>query len=108
MCSSDSLCRRSKEFVNAISQLLFSAVRLVVLVTVLSQQTRDIHPMLVQCWPIVCDSGHTLYQHWVNVCVYWEAIILFDEEEMLVRFSLANAFYPRRLDFLFKCLYSQI
>ena len=23
--------------------------------------------MLVQCWPIVYDSGPTLYQHWVNV-----------------------------------------
>ena len=32
-----------------------------------SQQTRDVHPMLVQCWPTVCDAGPALYQHWVNV-----------------------------------------
>ena len=32
-----------------------------------SQQTRTIHLMLVQCWPIVYDAGPTLYQHWVNV-----------------------------------------
>ena len=27
----------------------------------------NIHPMLVQCEPIVSDTGPTLYQHWVNV-----------------------------------------
>ena len=32
-----------------------------------SQQTRDIHPRLIQCWSTVCDAGPTLYQHWVNV-----------------------------------------
>ena len=31
------------------------------------QQTRDAHPMLVQCWPIVCDAGTTLYQYWASV-----------------------------------------
>ena len=29
----------------------------------LSQQTRDIHPMLFQCWPTVFDAGPTLIQH---------------------------------------------
>ena len=33
----------------------------------LSPQTRDIHPMLFQCWPTVLDAGPTLKQHWVNV-----------------------------------------
>ena len=32
-----------------------------------AQQTRDINPMLAQCWPNVCDAGLTSYQHWVNV-----------------------------------------
>ena len=32
-----------------------------------SQQTRDIHTMLVQCWPIVYDAGSTLCQNWVSV-----------------------------------------
>ena len=32
-----------------------------------SQQTRHIHPMLVQCCVSVADSGPTMYQHWVNV-----------------------------------------
>ena len=31
------------------------------------QQTRDNHPMLVQCWASVADGGPTLYQHRVNV-----------------------------------------
>ena len=26
--------------------------------------TGNIHPMLVQCEPIVSDTGSTLYQHW--------------------------------------------
>ena len=30
-------------------------------------RTRDVHPMLVQCWPIVYDAGSTLYQLRVNV-----------------------------------------
>ena len=34
--------------------------------TAISQQTRDIHPMLFQCWPSVEDDGPTLKQHWVN------------------------------------------
>ena len=32
-----------------------------------SQQARDVHPMLVQYWPIVYDDGPTLYQHWVDI-----------------------------------------
>ena len=31
------------------------------------QQTRDIDPMLVQCWSTVYDAGPTLGQHWVDV-----------------------------------------
>ena len=31
------------------------------------QQTRDVQPMLVQCWTSVEDDGPTLYQHWLNV-----------------------------------------
>ena len=30
-------------------------------------QTRNVHPVLVQCWTNVEDDGPTLYQHWVNV-----------------------------------------
>ena len=32
-----------------------------------TQQTRDIHPRLVQCWTSVVDGGPTLNQSWVNV-----------------------------------------
>ena len=32
----------------------------------LSQQTRDIHPMMFQCCATVFDAGPTLKQHWVN------------------------------------------
>ena len=30
-------------------------------------QTRNINPMLGQCWPSVYDAGPTLAQHWFNV-----------------------------------------
>ena len=32
-----------------------------------AQPTRDVYPMLVQCWNDVVDGGPTLNQHWVNV-----------------------------------------
>ena len=31
-----------------------------------SEQTRDNHPILFQCWSSVEDCGPTLKQHWVN------------------------------------------
>ena len=33
----------------------------------LSQQTREIHPILVYCWSTVCDAGPILHQHWVSI-----------------------------------------
>ena len=30
----------------------------------LTQQTRNIDPMLLLCWLNVCDAGPTLHQHW--------------------------------------------
>ena len=33
----------------------------------ITRKKRDVEPMLVQCWPIVCDAGQTLNQHWLNV-----------------------------------------
>ena len=33
----------------------------------ISQRARDVHPMPIQSWPIVCDAGPALYRHWVNV-----------------------------------------
>ena len=35
-----------------------------------SQQTRGIHPMLVQCWASVEDSGPTLKHHWMKSPVF--------------------------------------
>ena len=32
-----------------------------------TQQTRDVQPMLAQCWPIVFDAGPTSYQSWLNL-----------------------------------------
>ena len=31
-----------------------------------SQQARDVDPMLVQCWPTVCNAGPASNQHWFN------------------------------------------
>ena len=33
----------------------------------LYQKTRDIHPLLAQCWSSVYDAGSTLSQQWLNV-----------------------------------------
>ena len=35
-------------------------------------QTRVFHPMLIQCWPTVCDAGPTLIQRWVNVSDFFD------------------------------------
>ena len=32
-----------------------------------SQHTRDIHPLLNQCWSTVYDADQTLIQQWMNV-----------------------------------------
>ena len=36
-------------------------------ITVDIQHTLDADPMLVYCWPAVCDVGPALSQHWVSV-----------------------------------------
>ena len=43
--------------------------------TAASHRTRDVEPMLFQCWPTVCDAGPTLNQHWTILCllVWWVA-----------------------------------
>ena len=33
----------------------------------ITQQTRDIEPLLVQCWASVVDGGPALNQQWLNV-----------------------------------------
>ena len=51
-----------------VSVQTLDAVTLVMMLNVLtSQQTRDIHPMLHQCWASVVDGEPTLVQHWVRV-----------------------------------------
>ena len=35
--------------------------------SIISQQTRDVDPMLFKGWSIVCDAGQTLKQHCLNV-----------------------------------------
>ena len=42
-------------------------------ISVITQQTRGIQPMLAQCWPIVFDAGPTLYQHWLKVSCLQES-----------------------------------
>ena len=37
------------------------------LLTITTRQTGDIHPVLVQCWPTIYDTGPTLKQYWINV-----------------------------------------
>ena len=47
---------------------------------VTTQQTRDIHPRLFQCWPSVCKAGPTLQQPLINVSRFlykWAVIACF-------------------------------
>ena len=46
-------------------RLMFVRLRLVFVG--LTQQTRHLEPVLVQCWSTVNDAGPTLTQHWLNV-----------------------------------------
>ena len=34
---------------------------------VFAGRSRDIQPMLAQCWSSVADDGPTLRQHWLNI-----------------------------------------
>ena len=40
------------------------------------QQTREINPMLVQCWASIVDGGPTLYQHWLDASCLLGSYIL--------------------------------
>ena len=40
---------------------------LIMLLVIRNQQTRDIEPLLVQCWASVVDGGPTLNQQWLNL-----------------------------------------
>ena len=44
----------------------------------------SINPMLVQCEPIVSDTGPTLYQHWVNVSCLLGCIILLSSRSVML------------------------
>ena len=44
---------------------------LVLSVSCFSRFQWAVEPMLFWCWPIVCDAGPTLNQHWLRVCVCW-------------------------------------
>ena len=46
------------------------------IIVVSSEQTRDIEPMLGQCWIDVLDGGPTLTQHWFNVVFCLQAVII--------------------------------
>ena len=41
------------------------------------QQTRDIEPLLVQCWASVYDAGPTLNQQWLNVSCLLRGLLLY-------------------------------
>ena len=36
----------------------------------ISQQTRDVGPVLFYCWDSVCDAGPTVKQHWLCALVF--------------------------------------
>ena len=44
---------------HASANLLYAALQ--------CQPTRDIEPMLAQCWASDVDGGPTLNQHWLNI-----------------------------------------
>ena len=49
---------------------------LVGVVFISSHQTKHIDSMLDQCWSTVYDAGPTLDQHWVNVSLCWDSLVI--------------------------------
>ena len=37
--------------------------------TITTQQTRDVHHLLIECWASVADAGPTFNQRWVEKIV---------------------------------------
>ena len=54
-----------------------------------SQQTRDVHPVLIQCWSSVFDAGPTLNQHWMKVLCLLGCVL---EDCVLPGFSCCSKF----------------
>ena len=60
----------------------------------LSQQTRGIHPMLLQCWASVEDGGPTLKQHWVNAPCLLGASWWKSKRLLISRWKISAIFWP--------------
>ena len=59
-----------------------------------TQQTRDIHPLLVQFWASVVDGGPTLNQQWVNVSYLLGRHRKLCRDNQLVRRTEISAQFP--------------
>ena len=44
--------------------------QLFIILNLTSQQTRDVQPMLAQCWATGCEAGPTFSQHWLNISCF--------------------------------------
>ena len=60
-------------------------------ITVKPSRTRDIDPMLDQCWASVVDGGPTLVQHWVDVLLVTPSIVTL--KPLSVTIIVFNWFY---------------
>ena len=56
-------------------------------VKTVSQQTRDIEPMLGWCWPNVGDDGPTSNQHWFNALCFLGCPYTDELRQWLIRFA---------------------
>ena len=61
-----------------------------------TRQTRDVHPMFVQCWSTVCDAGPTLNQNWFNfsflqcrACIMYTSFNMFKDTCPVCSFDVA-------------------
>ena len=49
----------------------------------LTQQTKDVHSMLLSCWTSVADDDPTLPQHWINVSCFLERNIMLSCKQVI-------------------------
>ena len=66
------------------------AVLLLAFTSCISQQTRDIHPRLVQCWTSVIDGEPTLNQPWVNVSCLLRSDIIYRIIQIILLYCIVQ------------------
>ena len=74
--------------------------------TLVNTPSKHVDPMLVQCWPTICDVGPTSNQHWFNVSCLLGCVQLSKHKEILSFVDCFGMFWKSKKlqvrDYLFK------